>query len=474
MKNDLAGRRMADQFAVQHRLSRQDSGVAWGVRADRLRRLRTMLKANRTQIADAINSDFGNRSRHETDLLELFPSLAGLAHALSHGKRWMKPQRRSTAFWFTPARSQVLPQPLGVIGIVTPWNYPLFLTVGPLTAAFAAGNRAMVKLSEFTPCFGGLFADLILQNFAAEELVIINGDAQVAQDFCALPFDHLLFTGSTNVGHHVMRAASENLTPVTLELGGKSPAIIGPGAHFEHAVTRILTGKLLNAGQTCIAPDYALLPAGQEQRFISIARDIVRRGYPELNRAPSSARDFTTIISPRHFGRLQQLIQDACAAGAQVFPLSDAPPDPGCRLMPPVVLTGTPEQAQVMQEEIFGPVLPLVPYHDLQDAIGYVNARPRPLALYIFDSDPSRIGQVLQGTVAGGVTVNDTILHIAQDDLPFGGVGPSGMGAYHGRAGFETFSHMKPVFHQSRFNGMALLQPPYGKTFEFMLKLLLK
>lgn len=474
MKNDIVAGSLADQFALQHKLSRQHPCVPWAIRADRLRRLRALLIDNRVQIADAINADFGNRSRQETDMLEMFACFEAIAHALSHGKRWMRAQRRSTGFWFLPGHSRVLPQALGVIGIVVPWNYPLSLAVGPLVSALVAGNRAMIKLSEFTPGFAALFAELVQKSFAAEEVVVINGDAKVAQDFCALPFDHLLFTGSTAVGHHVMRAASDNLTPVTLELGGKSTAIIGPDADFANAVTRILAGKMVNAGQTCIAPDYVLLPAGQEQRFIALAREIVSNSYPELSDKFKAAPHFTTIISPRHFARLQHLVQDATAAGATAFPLSNAEPDAERRLMPPIALVGTPDHAQIMQEEIFGPLLPLVSYASLDEAISYVSARPRPLALYIFERKQATIDKILNHTIAGGVTINDTLLHFAQEDLPFGGVGMSGMGAYHGRVGFETFSHMKPVFHQSRINGMALLKPPYGKTFEFMLKLLLR
>jgi acyl-CoA reductase-like NAD-dependent aldehyde dehydrogenase len=473
MNQDLAVVSLADQFALQHKLSRQQPCVAWTIRADRLRRLQCLLRNHRLQIADAINADFGNRSRHETDMLEMFACFEAIAHALSHGKRWMRAQRRSTGFWFLPGRSKVLPQALGVIGIVVPWNYPLSLAVGPLVSALVAGNRAMIKLSEFTPCFAGLFAELVQENFAADEVLVINGDVKVAQDFCALPFDHLLFTGSTAVGHQVMRTASANLTPVTLELGGKSAAIIGPDADFANAVTRILAGKMVNAGQTCIAPDYVLLPAGQEQDFIALAREIVGKSYPELSETCKLAPDFTTIISSSHFARLQQLVRAATEAGATACPLSNAEPNPVRRLMPPIALVGTPDHAEIMQEEIFGPLLPLVGYTNLDEAISYVNARPRPLALYIFDRKQDTIDRLLSHTVAGGVTINDTLLHFAQEDLPFGGVGMSGMGAYHGRVGFETFSHMKPVFHQSRLNGMALLKPPYGKTFKFMLRLLL-
>lgn len=382
----------------------------------------------------------------------------------------MRVQRRSTGLWFKPASSRIMPQPLGVVGILVPWNYPLNLAVGPMTAALAAGNRVMLKQSEFTPRFAELFATLVRASFAAEEIAVVNGDAEAAREFSSLPFDHLLFTGSTAVGHHVMRAASENLTPVTLELGGKSPAIIGPGAGFEKAVERILVGKTLNAGQTCIAPDYVLVPEGQQQRFIDSARRVFAAMYPDL----ANNNDYTSIVSPRHFSRLQELAALALQEGASAVPLSDMAPDAATRRFPPVLLTGVQDSMRVMKEEIFGPILPVMSYGAIDEAIGYVNAHPRPLALYLFEKNRATIDKVMHNTVAGGVSINDTLLHIAQDDLPFGGIGASGMGAYHGEYGFETFSKMKPIFHQSTFNGLGLFKPPYGKTFELMMKLLVR
>ncbi|SFP16584.1 aldehyde dehydrogenase (NAD+)/coniferyl-aldehyde dehydrogenase [Variovorax sp. PDC80] len=455
-------------FDAQRAASLRDQAPPWSVRADRLRRLRALVREHRAAIAAAISADFSNRPRQETELAEVFPTLEGIDHALRHGKRWMRVRRRSTGLWFKPASSRLMPQPLGVVGIVVPWNYPLYLAAGPLTAALAAGNRAMLKQSEYTPRFAELFARLVGAAFTADEITVVNGDAEVAREFARLPFDHLLFTGSTEVGRHVMRAASEHLTPVTLELGGKSPAIVGRGAAFDKAVERILVGKTLNAGQTCIAPDYVLVPREQQARFVEAARRVFAALYPDLGRNA----DYTSIVSPRHFARLEALVTEAQAQGAAVERLGDAPADAASRRLPPVLLTGVGDGMRVMQEEIFGPVLPLVPYDTLEEAIGYVNARPRPLALYLFEKQRADIDRVLAQTVAGGVTVNDTLLHIAQDDLPFGGVGASGMGAYHGEFGFQTFSKMKPVFHQSGLNGLGLFKPPYGKTFERMLKLL--
>lgn len=434
--------------------------VPWATRADRLARLKALVADNAAAFALAISADFGHRSAHETDLLEVFQSLSGINHALSHGRRWMRGERRATGLWFLPARSSVTPQPLGVAGIIVPWNYPLYLAVGPLASALVAGNRAMVKLSEFTPKFGALFAELAGKAFAQDELAVVNGDAQVAAAFSKLPFDHLLFTGSTAVGRHVMRAAAENLTPVTLELGGKSPAIVAPGFPMERAAARILLGKCLNAGQTCIAPDYVLVPEGMEQAFVAAARACVSRMYPQILSTP----DYSSIVSDRHYERLTGYIDDARAQGAKVESLAaqGEAPDPASRRIPPMALTGVNDRMRVMQDEIFGPLLPVVGYRDMDSAIAYVNARPRPLALYLFDDDSARVERVLARTIAGGVTVNDTLLHIAQESLPFGGVGPSGMGQYHGYAGFLAFSKLKPVFRQSRLNGLALFNPPYG------------
>jgi coniferyl-aldehyde dehydrogenase len=448
----------------------RDPQPTWETRAARLRALETMLQGHRSEIATAINADFGCRPTEETDLLEFFPSLSGIRHALRHGRRWMRPRRSLAGLAFLPARNMLMPQPLGVIGIIVPWNYPLYLAIGPLVDALVAGNRAMVKMSEFTPRFSALFAELIAKVFKADEVLVVNGDADVAQAFSALPFDHLLFTGSTAVGHHVMRAASANLTPVTLELGGKSPAIIGPGARFDNAVERIVFGKLVNAGQTCIAPDYVLLPRARMADFIGTAQRITAQMYPQLGQS----RQYASIVSDRQYQRLVGLRDSALAAGARVHALSDTTDDPARRLLPPQLLSDVNDGMTVMQDEIFGPLLPLVPYDSIDEAIAYVAAHPHPLALYLFEQDQGLIDNVLARTVAGGVSVNDTLYHIAQHGLPFGGVGASGMGGYHGEAGFHTFSHMKPVFRQARFNGAGLMNPPYGARFRRMLDMLLK
>ena len=459
------------QRLLQMRAAQRSSPMPdWTTRAHRLRRLEKMLLEQREAFAAAINADFGCRPREETDLLEIYPSLSAIRHTLSKGRRWMKTRRRLADLLFLPARTEMRPQPRGVVGIIVPWNYPLYLAVGPLVDALGAGNRAMLKMSEFTPRFSALFAEQVARHFKPDEVTVVTGDADVGQAFSALPFDHLLFTGSTAVGHHVMRAAAANLTPVTLELGGKSPAIVGPGARFDHAVERIMFGKLVNAGQTCIAPDYVLLPRARVAEFIDAASRTVARMYPQL----AQGGQYSSIVSDRQYQRLVGLRDGAVAAGASVHPLSASSEDASRRLLPPQLLGNVTDEMAVMREEIFGPLLPLLPYDTLDEAIAYVAAHPHPLALYLFEQDAGRIEKVLSDTHAGGVSVNDTIYHVAQHNLPFGGVGNSGTGGYHGEAGFRTFSHVKPVFRQARVNGAGMLNPPYGSRFRRMLELMLK
>lgn len=436
-----------------------------------LKALDRLLRENLTALSNAISQDFGNRSLHETQMLEIFPSLDALRGALKHLRGWMKPQRGWASTWFLPARTEIRYQPLGVVGIIVPWNYPILLAIAPLVAALAAGNRVMIKMSEFTPHTGELVAALMARYFSSDLITVVNGGAETGKAFASLPFDHLLFTGSTAVGRHVMRAAADNLTPVTLELGGKSPVIIGPDFPVALAAERIMWGKCLNAGQTCIAPDYVLLPGKSEAEFIAAARVAVGKLYPRLKNNP----DYSTIASDRHVQRLEGYLDDARAKGAAVSEINPAEEDlSGCRKVAPTLVTHVNDAMRIMQDEIFGPLLPLLTYESLDDAICYVNQHPRPLALYYFGYDQPSLERVLSETVAGGVTVNETILHISQDHLPFGGVGPSGMGHYHGRFGFETFSKAKPVFRQSRLNGLKLFHPPFGKRFEALIRLLLR
>lgn len=443
---------------------------SWEQRATHLKALRACLLEHRDALADALDADFGQRARAELLLSELWLVKHEIDVALAHGRRWVKAERRATGAWLWPARAKVVPQPLGVVGIIAPWNYPVLLSFGPLVGALAAGNRVMLKLSELTPRTSKLIEKLVAATFAPDHVVAVNGDASIGAAFSALPFDHLLFTGSTAVGRQVMRSAADNLTPVTLELGGKSPAIVGPHARFDMAVERIVAGKTLNAGQTCIAPDYVLVPRGTEAAFIARARRTVERLYPDFARNP----DYTTIVSERHYARLEGLAREAQACGATLHPLGDMPADTARRQMAPTIVTGASPSCALMQEEIFGPLLPLVPYDVLDDAIAYVNARPRPLALYLFDDARIAVERVIRETISGGVVVNDTLLQVACEGLPFGGVGASGMGAYHGHDGFTTFSKMKPVVEQARLNARGLVLPPYGRRFRAIVAMMLR
>ena len=441
----------------------------WDERRNRLERLRRLLEDNEAAIETAIDSDFAGRPPIETQFAEIFPSLSEIRGAIKHGRRWMKPRSAGVSKWFLPARANVVPRPLGVVGIIVPWNYPLFLAVSPLVAALVAGNRAMVKMSEFTPAFSELFQRLIAAAFRANEVAVITGGANVAAQFSALPFDHLLFTGSTGVGRKVMGAASQNLTPVTLELGGKSPIVIAPGYPIEHAVQRVLVGKLLNAGQTCIAPDYALVPRAQVPAFVDSARRQAQAMYP----AGLSDADYCSIVNMRQYERLAGYIEQARRAGADIVPLFSGAErnDATHRLAPTILINPSPDLA-VMREEIFGPLLSVIPYDDVKDAMAFINAQPRPLAMYWFDNDGKRAELALKNTHAGGVCFNETLLHVTQEDLPFGGVGPSGMGHYHGRWGFDTFSKLTPVFRQSRLNATKLFLPPYKPRVAKMLRLM--
>ncbi|THV24638.1 coniferyl aldehyde dehydrogenase [Peteryoungia ipomoeae] len=437
------------------------------VRLDRLDRLDRMVVAWQERFCAAISADFGQRPLLLTTLTDVVPTRAAIRHARRHLKRWMARRRVSLGWTGKPASAEILRQPLGVVGIVAPWNYPLNLVLSPLTGALAAGNRAMLKPSELTPAFSEALQQAVAEFFAEDEVAVVTGGPEVAQAFTAAPFDHLIFTGSTAVGRKVAEAAARNLTPVTLELGGKSPAILDPSADIARAVPRLVWGKLLNAGQTCVAPDYALVPRERVDAFIAAVMAEVARQYPGLPDNP----DYTSIISARHFERLERLVEEARDKGATVVELAGAN-DAVRRMFAPVLLTGAPDDAAVMREEIFGPILPVIAYDTLEEAIAYINQRDRPLALYWFGTDRAAETRVLEGTIAGGVTVNDTILHLSQDDLPFGGVGASGHGAYHGEAGFLALSKEKPVLRQSTWSGVKLLYPPYGGVTRLMLKLL--
>ena len=458
--------------AAFHRLrhaSRQVIGPPLALRKDRLNRLGMLISRHAAEFEVAISADFGHRSAHETRLAEAFVVEAAIAHAKRHVGRWMRPKRIATQPHFWPGSNRLLPQPLGVVGVISPWNYPLQLALAPVVAAVAAGNVVMIKPSELTPRFAAALGRAVAALFTDSEIVVVQGGAEVAQRFSALPFDHLLFTGSTKVGRLVAASAGRNLTPVTLELGGKSPAIVDRSADVATAARRIAYGKLLNAGQTCIAPDYVLCPADMQDRFVDAYVDAAARLYGTDPGNP----DYTSIVTPSHFARLERLAEDAQSKGARLrWGGFDRAAGKALRKFPPCVVRDTTDDMLVRQEEIFGPILPIVAAETPDDAIAFVNAGDRPLALYWFGTDAAARDRVLGGTVSGGVTVNDCLLHLAQENQPFGGVGASGTGAYHGEWGFRTFSKDKPVFYRPGLSGLDMLLPPYGATFDRIVSLL--
>ncbi|AVP57315.1 coniferyl aldehyde dehydrogenase [Pulveribacter suum] len=467
-----------DLFQRQREASRAQPDAPVSLRRERLLRLGKMLEENAPVLAAAVQADFGMRSPRLTEVADFFVLRAQLAHTLRHLARWSRRRKVFTPLFLQPARGFIERQPLGVVGVISPWNYPVQLALAPAMSALAAGNRVLLKPSELTPHTSAQLAALVSQFFAPEEFAVVQGDAATAALVASLPFDHLVFTGSTSVGRKVAQAAAANLTPTTLELGGKSPCIIDADCDLQDAALKIAHGKLLNAGQTCIAPDYVLLPRGSEAAFAEAFRTAVARLFPYFEGNP----DYASIISTRHLARLRTMLQQAQTLGAQVqvlqpAPGSPPPPPQGIgdgvgRQMAPVLVFGATAQMQLMQEEIFGPVLPVLSYERLQDAVAHINAHPRPLALYWFGRSDSVRDDVLRSTVSGGVSVNDTLMHIAHDNLPFGGVGDSGWGAYHGERGYLRFCHQKSVLVQSRFSMGHLLYPPYGTRFDRVMGLL--
>ncbi|QDC09100.1 coniferyl aldehyde dehydrogenase [Oceanicola sp. D3] len=420
-------------------------------RAD-LSRLAKAVKGRADALAAAAAEDFGRRAVEETKLLDLVPSLNTITYLDRHLRRFMAPERRSVHVALWPGKARVHYQPKGVVGIISPWNYPFQLALAPLATAIAAGNRVMLKPSEFTPACNAALRALLEDIFRPDQVAVVEGGAEVGADFAALPFDHLFFTGGTEVGRKVMQAAAANLTPVTLELGGKSPAVLAPGADLDQATGSIAYAKLVNGGQTCIAPDYALVPRDQVDAFCAGMKTAAKALYPEGLADPN----FTLPIHSRHADRLKALAEKAEGQGARRLPLLDGE-------NAPAMLLDVTDEMEVMQEEIFGPHLPVIPYDSIEEAVAYINARPRPLALYHFGPDDAARETVLTRTTSGGVTVNDTLLHIAVDDMPFGGIGASGIGSYHGPEGFRAMSHAKSVFTQRNPNGAHLIRPPYGK-----------
>ncbi len=447
-------------FTEQQQAFRENPAPSVAERRENLKRLKRALLAYQDELMEAIDRDFGGRSPDETILAELMPSIQNINYTLSHLTQWMKPEKRKVHMLFQPARNEIHYEPLGVVGIMVPWNYPLFLTAGPLTAALAAGNRVMIKLSEYTPETSALIQKILEETFPQDLVAVVNGEADVAQSFAAKAFDHLLFTGSTEIGRHVMRAAADNLTPVTLELGGKSPAIVSQDVPMKDAAERIAFGKGINAGQTCVAPDYILCPRDRVNSFVEQFRAAVATMYPTMR----DNRDYTSIITQRHHDRLTRLIEDARAKGAEIIEVNPGNEHFGddTRKMPiQLVLNPTPDML-VLQEEIFGPVLPVVTYGQLEEALNYINDRPHPLALYYFGYNRTEQKRVREQTRSGGICVNDTLVHVGQDDLPFGGVGDSGMGNYHGQEGFVTFSNTRGVMSKQKLNSGKIVHPPHN------------
>ena len=431
--------------------------------AERKRDLQTLqrfIRDHKDALCEAISADYGNRSRHETLLAEIFPAIDGIAHVLKHLKKWMKPQRRSVDWrTFPGARNRVLPQPLGVVGVIVPWNFPVNLSLVPLTYIFAAGNRAMVKMSENSRHLAQLLIEKMPAYFPPEKLQFFDEAGGVGIAFSQLPFDHLLFTGSGQTGRAVMAAAARNLCPVTLELGGKAPAIVCADFDVRTAAERILFVKYLNAGQICTSVDHAWLPEASIAAFVEHARQIMPTRYPRLD-----TLDYTSIIDEAAFERLLQALDEARERGAQVIPLLPGPAyDRATRKIAPHIVLDAPEDSLLLTREIFGPILPLRGYTNLESVIDSINAGPRPLAIYPFSNNKQTVQLLIDTVMSGGVSVNDALFHVGQHDLPFGGVGESGMGHYHGVEGFHTFSKLRPVFYQARYSALTLLWPPYGK-----------
>ncbi|MFH1341579.1 MAG: coniferyl aldehyde dehydrogenase [Pseudomonadota bacterium] len=461
---------LEDAFHRLFELTRSAPPPNLAERLDRLARLRAAVSDNETRFEQAISADFGHRSATETTIAETMLVLGEIKHAAKSLASWMAPKRVATSLQFFPAKNRLLPQPLGVVGIIAPWNYPLQLTLAPAVAALAAGNRVMIKPSELVPRFSALLREVIAAKFDASEMIVTGIEEDISRAFASLPFDHLIFTGSTRVGRLVAEAAGRNLTPVTLELGGKSPAIIDRSADIAEAAERIAYGKLLNAGQTCIAPDYALVPEASVQEFA----DRVQASMRQMFGTDPDNKDYTSIVSDRHYARLEGLVADAAARGARIIQVT-TPDDPAWkskRKFPPTIVVGATSEMAIMQEEIFGPLLPIMGYREASEPVAYINRHDRPLALYWFGKDDAARDEVLDRTVSGGVTVNDCLFHFAQMYQPMGGVGASGTGAYHGEWGFDTMSKLKPVFYRSKFNRLADLYPPYGARIARLEKLL--
>ena len=459
--------RMQTILEAQKRASTSKGPPDARLRKDRLNRCIGLLVTHQDEFLDALNADFGARSRDMSRFTDIAAAIAPLKHARDDVAGWMKPQKRKVspgALAVLGAKAEVRYQPKGVVGVISPWNFPVQLAFDAIASALAAGNRIMLKPSEFTPATSALLAQTIDLYFDEDELAVILGGPDVGAAFAGLPFDHLIFTGATSIGRHVMRAAAENLTPVTLELGGKSPVVVGRSADLGKTAARVMAGKTMNAGQICLAPDYVLAPKENVAGFVGAAKDAVAKMYPTIK----DNADYTSMVNQRHYDRVRGLIADAKAKGAEIVEINPAGEDFSQQehhKIPPTLVLGATDDMSVMQEEIFGPVLPVRAYGAIEETIAQINARPRPLALYYFGEDAGESEALLSRTHSGGVTINDVIFHVSMPDLPFGGTGPSGLGAYHGHRGFLEFSHEKAVYRQTGSELLAMFRPPYGDAF---------
>ncbi len=470
--------RMKEKLQIQRESYLQEGFVDANTRVDRIDRAIDVLIRFSDKIGDALDSDFGCRPHQVTMLSDVLGSIASLKHAKKHVKAWMKSEKRSTAFPLNilGGKSRIEYQPKGVVGLVAPWNFPVSMVFQPMSGIFAAGNRIMIKPSEYTPNTSKIIEEMIGEVFSEEEAITICGGPEVGQAFSSLPFDHMIFTGATNIARHVMAAAAQNLVPVTLELGGKSPVVISRSAKLKMSLERILLGKTLNAGQICLAPDYLMIPEENLDEVIDLAKDIVASMYPNIGKNPQ----YTAIVNKRHFDRLSGYLNEAKERGLELISLHSSnhgdPENVDSQKIPPILIPNPQEDMAIMQEELFGPILPVKTYRDFEECISYINSKPRPLAVYYFGKNGSEESDLISRTTSGGFCINDVVMQVAQEDLPFGGVGDSGMGSYHGLEGFRTFSHAKSVYKQTKINFAKLggLMPPYGENTEKSIKMQLK
>ncbi len=475
LDQDSIAQAMRDALEAQRADYLAEGHVSAETRIDRMQRGMVSVHKHQDRIVEALNTDFSCRPRELSLMTDVSASIMPFKSCIKQVRKWMKPEKRKTMFplGLFGGRSWIEYQPLGVVGVISPWNFPANLTFGPLAEILAAGNRAMIKPSEFTPSVSEVMAEIVREAWDEKEVTIFTGGPEVGAPFSELPFDHLLFTGATGIARHIMAAAAKNLVPVTLELGGKSPVMVSRSADLKQVASRVMMGKTMNAGQICLAPDYMLVPEEKADELVAELQAAVAEMYPKLLDNP----EYTSVINQRHYQRLQENLEDARAKGAEIVECNPAGEDfssqQGTRKIPPTIVRNPGDDMRILDEEIFGPLLPVKTYKDFGETIEYVNSRPRPLAAYYFGNDQGEERDVLERTTSGGVCINDVIFHIMQEDLPFGGVGPAGMGSYHGYDGFKTFSHAKSIYRQPKMDiaGMAGMRPPYNKNTEKSIKM---